>query len=135
MYFVDANIFLEIELMDSGREECRRFFEKIEENKSTALTSDFILYSILIELIKKSTIKRARDFVLFLDTVKNIAIYHPASKTLFTALNRMERYNLDFDDALVVACMLENKIKRLVSFDKHFDKVKEIERLEPEDIN
>ena len=37
----------------------------------------------------------------------------------------MKEYNLDFDDALVVASMLANKTKKLVSFDKHFDKISE----------
>ncbi len=131
MYFIDANTFLEIELADARKEECESLLEKVAQNKSIALTSDFILCSILIELIKKSTIKKARDFITFLETVKSIEIYQPALKTLFIALNKMEKYDLDFDDALVVACMLENKIKTLVSFDKHFDKVKEIKRVEP----
>lgn len=46
----------------------------------------------------------------------------------------MRKYNIDFDDALVVSSMAEAKIKKLISFDKDFDKIKEIERLEPGQI-
>jgi len=42
-----------------------------------------------------------------------------------------KRRKLDFDDSLVVSCMQNNGIKKIVSLDKHFDKVKVIERIKP----
>lgn len=38
----------------------------------------------------------------------------------------MEKYKLDFDDALVVSCMTEYEIDKLVTYDQHFDQVEEI---------
>jgi predicted nucleic acid-binding protein len=49
----------------------------------------------------------------------------------------MKSYNLDFDDAVVVSIMASNKISRLVSFDKDFDRVKDealVNRIEPKDV-
>jgi len=37
---------------------------------------------------------------------------------------------LDFDDALVLSCMLNREVVSLASFDKHFDKIKDIEKVE-----
>lgn len=54
--------------------------------------------------------------------------------TILKSIDIMGKYNLDFDDALVVSSMIANKIKKLVSFDKHFDVVREIERIEPKDV-
>ena len=41
----------------------------------------------------------------------------------------LNRYGLDFDDALVVACMSKNGLKSLISLDKDFDKVSAIKRI------
>ena len=41
------------------------------------------------------------------------------------------KYKLDFDDSFVVACMIINGTKTLISLDKDFDNVKEIARKEP----
>lgn len=70
-------------------------------------------------------------FITSLSEIKDLTILNPDLKTILTSLGFMKRYSLDFDDALVVSSMIANKIKKLVSFDKHFDKVKEIERIEP----
>lgn len=134
MFFIDTNIFLEIELEDKRKEDCEILFRKILNEKEKGLVSDFIVYSILIELTEKSTLKKAREFLNFLDIMKNIEIFIPDKETLFSAMKFVEKYKLDFDDALVVSCMISNKIKKLVSFDKDFDRVKEIERIEPNQI-
>ncbi len=39
----------------------------------------------------------------------------------------------DLEDALTLQCALTNKCKEIVSFDRDFDKVKEIKRLTPKD--
>lgn len=134
MFFIDTNIFLEIELEDKRKEDCELLFRKILNEKEKGLVSDFIVYSILIELTEKSTLKKARGFLNFLDIMKNIEIFIPDKETLFSAMKFVEKYKLDFDDALVVSCMISNKIKKLVSFDKDFDRVKEIKRIEPNQI-
>jgi len=69
-----------------------------------------------------------------LEITKNIEILHPSLEAISIAIDKMRKYNIDFDDALVVSSMAEAKIKKLISFDKDFDKIKEIERLEPGQI-
>jgi len=133
LYFIDANIFLEIELEDARKEQCKKFFKRIVDDKEKAIISNFIMYSILLELAKKTTIKKAKDFLIFLEAAE-IEIFTPSIEIILKALDKMKEYKLDFDDALVVSCMISNKIKKLVSFDKHFDKIKEIERIEPNKI-
>jgi predicted nucleic acid-binding protein len=43
----------------------------------------------------------------------------------------MKRRRLDYDDSYIVSSMKSDGIKTLVSFDRHFDKQTEIQRLEP----
>lgn len=133
--FVDANIFLEIQLEDKRAGECEEFLRKINLGKISAITSDYIVYSCLLQICNRlGSVERMKKFILSMFGISNIKIFNPDFEVILSALNSMKRYNLDFDDALVVSSMTANKIKKLVSFDRHFDKVKEIERIEPEDV-
>jgi predicted nucleic acid-binding protein len=48
------------------------------------------------------------------------------------ALSLYQKYNLDFADALMAATALRKGPLSIFSFDRHFDRVEGIERLEPE---
>lgn len=52
-------------------------------------------------------------------------------KDRFNALFLISKYNLDYEDAMVLQSAILTRSKEIVSFDKHFDKVKEIKRIEP----
>lgn len=135
MLFIDANIFLEIQLSDERSEECKEFLRKIAAEDLSAATSGYIVYSCLLQISNKlNSAERMEKFITSLSEIKNLTILNPDLKTILTSLGLMKRYSLDFDDALVVSSMVVNKIKKLVSFDKHFDKVKEIERIEPRQV-
>lgn len=134
MFFVDANIFLEVELNDEKSGECEKLLEKVCNNQINAATSDFVVYTCLIQLEKKSaSIEKMRDFMMFMDNA-SLEIHSPTFQTLYNTFEIMKKQTLDFDDALVVAIMKSVGIKEIISFDKHFDKVKEIKRLEPNQV-
>lgn|SRR3989338_666733 len=134
MFFIDANIFLEVELNDKRSEECQELFLNIFKKRMKSATSDFIVYTCLIQLENKASLKEMKNFITFLDNMRSIEVHSPAYKTLYETFQVMEKYGLDFDDSLVVSTMTSLGIKKLVSFDRHFDKVKEIKRIEPLDI-
>lgn len=134
-YFIDANIFLEVQLGDKRKEECIKFFRRLQEGEVTATISDFIIYTSLIQIdVNLKSAKVMKDFILFVKSLEDLEIFRPDIETIMKAIGFAKKYNLDFDDALVVSSMLANKIKKLVSFDKDFDKVREIERIEPNQI-
>ena len=130
--FVDANIFLEIALQDKRNEECKRFINQIIDNKLKAYTSDFIIYTCLIQLQFKSKekLKKMKEFLIFINSL-NFNIIKPTLNELSKVMGFMEKHKLDFDDGLVISCMINNNIKNLISFDKDFDKVSMIKREEP----
>jgi predicted nucleic acid-binding protein len=130
--FVDANAFLEIALQDKKSEECKDFFKKILANQIKAYSSDFIIYTCLIQLQFKSkeNIKKMKEFLIFINSL-NITVIKPTLNEIFKVFRLIEKYKLDFDDGLVVSCMTSNNIKTLVSLDKDFDKVDVIKREEP----
>ena len=130
--FVDANIFLEIALKNEKSEACKKFLHKILSGEIDACTSDFIVYSCLLQIHYKSKdMKQMENFLLFLSTL-NLEIIRPSYRDLSRALEYMKKFSLDLDDALVVACITSHGIKILVSLDTDFDKVSIVQRRVPE---
>ncbi len=127
MHFLDANIFLEIELGDEHAQQCKEFLQATDQ----LFTSDFVVYSCLLKIWKNVGLqKHMKDFLVFINSL-DIRIIRPSPKAMYEAISIMERYKLDFDDALVVSCMKEYEIKNLVSYDQHFEKAKEITVIRP----
>ena len=130
--FIDANIFLEVFLEDAHAIHCEELLRQIGHRELSAKTSDFILYTCLLQLQHKAKSAEAlKHFLLFINTLPGLEIIRPSLKEIYEAANITERYKLDFDDSLVVSCMISNNIKTLISFDKDFDKVNVITRTEP----
>ena len=128
--FIDTNIFLEIFLDDSKSEECKKFLQSLEEQDKQAVTTDFTVYSCI--LVIQHNLKNTnfiKNAIIFFNNLHNLKVLRPSFDEFYNAIKIMETNNLDFDDGLVIACMRNNKIKQLASLDKHFDKVKEIERI------
>ncbi|MBI2670818.1 type II toxin-antitoxin system VapC family toxin [Candidatus Woesearchaeota archaeon] len=129
--FIDTNIFLEIFLKDKNYVKCEEFIRRLTNKKISFYTSDFIIFSCL--LIIKNKLKSTthmKGFLIFINSIK-IEIIRPSLKEMYGAIEFMKKYRLDFDDALIISCMVENNIKSIISYDKHFIKVKEIDVVEP----
>ena len=136
MIFLDANIFLEFELGDKYSQDCKTLLSKIHNNKIKAITSDFIVYTCLIQMENKlKSVEKMENFITFLENLIGLEIHSPTYKIIYNAFEIMKKYKLDFDDALVVSIMKSLGIKQLVSFDKDFDKANLIiRRIEPKEI-
>jgi predicted nucleic acid-binding protein len=132
--FIDTNIFLELEFQDSRWQECKQLLEKVESGEIKAATSDFIVYSSILEIESKEGSRAQAKIVTFLtvlSSLKGLSILRPAAIEMTDAARFMNRRKLDYDDSYVVSSMKSDDIKTLVSFDRHFDKQTEIQRLEP----
>ena len=53
-------------------------------------------------------------------------------RTVVRALALYEETNLDFGDVMIVASMEQVHARQLYSYDKGFDRLQQIQRLEPE---
>ena len=129
--FIDANIFLEIFLKNRNYLKCEEFIKNLINDDTPFYTSDFILYSCMLEIYKKlGSDLTLRNFLIFINSI-GIVLIRPSLKAIYDSANLMKKYRLDFDDALVISCMIENSIKDLISYDKHFTKIKEINVIGP----
>ena len=130
--FLDANIFLELILNDKKAENCAVLLNKIKDKEVIAKTSDFIIYTCMLQIqFKLKSVEKTQKFILFINQLKGLEILRPSLGDIFDATAISEKYKLDFDDSLVVSCMKSNNIQDLFSFDKDFNKVEIIKRLEP----
>ena len=132
MKFIDANIFLEIMLEDKNADRCFAFFDNMNNEDTEIATSDYIIYTGLLQIESKiRSLKLMEEFIYYINNLKNLRIIRPSIKVIYNSLSISDKYKLDFDDALIISIMIENNIKELVSFDKDFDRVSIINRIEP----
>ncbi len=130
--FIDANIFLEFFLNQEKAGKCESFFLNIHTKHISCYISDFIMYTCLLQLERKGGSKDAMEsFIFWLLSFNHLTLLKPSVAEVYLAIEHMKKLHLSFDDALVVSCMEANNIKTLVSFDSHFDAVKNIQRIEP----
>ncbi len=132
MYLIDTNIFLEVLLGRKNKDECISLFRMIERGEVKAFTTSFVIHSIEVIMDNFKKINELRIFLEVIAEFKGLEIYSTDIKDEILAIDMMKG-GLDFDDALqsYIATKLGAKI---VSFDKHFDKVRGLERLIPKDI-
>jgi len=129
---IDANIFLEVLCTQEKANECKKILKEIQKGKKLAILTNFTIDTILIAMERyKIEIEKKQIFLKSILRYKGLTIYNISIKDRLLALQLIEKYNLDYEDAITLQAALTMNIKKFLSFDKHFDRVKEIERIEP----
>ena len=134
-YFVDSNVFLELELDQEHADECEVFLNKVRKGVLRAITTGFHIDSILI--IMENYGKSPRDLEIFLSSLlgyKGLEVYLLSILDRISATRWMDELNLDLDDAIAYHVMKRLNIDKIVPYDRHFDSVKDITRLEPSQL-
>lgn len=98
------------------------------------VTSDFTIDGIL--LVMESEGKKPQDLSLFLASLlgyKSLSLHFLSLYDRLEATKHMERFTIDFDDSTTYQAMKNLGVDKIVSFDKDFDKIPGIKRIEPRD--
>ncbi len=136
MQFVDANIFLRHLTGDipSKAQACFELFQKAEKNQVQLTTSEAVIAEVVYVLSSSKQIYnlarediRARLYALL--QLPGLKLTH--RKMYLRALDLYATYRLDFEDAVTIAHMEREKIKEVYAYDRGFDRVAAIKRLEP----
>ena len=130
--FVDTNIFI----YASGdshphKDPAKHILEKIACNQIKAVINTEVLQEILY---RYGAIKdHKRGFMVFDACIQIIPLILPVMKQdVLKAREILERYpSVQARDAIHAGVMLNRGIKIIYSYDKHYDQIKEIERVEP----
>jgi predicted nucleic acid-binding protein len=135
MPFLDANILLRHLTNDdpaSGRA-CLALMQAIEQREIRAWTSDLVIAEVVFVLSSKRLYnlerETIRDLLLPLINLPGLKIAH---KRLYRRV--FELYTtlpIDYVDAFHAALMEKQGTRKILSYDKHFDRVPGIERREP----
>lgn len=135
MQFVDANIFLRHITNDDPdkAKACFALFQKAQVGETALTTSEAVIAEVVYVLSSKATYNLPREQVRALLypilSLKGLNLLH--RKDYLRALDLYASYTLDFEDALVIAQMQRRQITEVFSYDREFDKVPGIKRIEP----
>ncbi len=130
--FVDANVFLRFLLVDHTTQSraAHALFIQAKSGKIHLVTHSIVIAEIIFtlssfyELPKLEIIEKIKIILLF----EGLEILE--KNILLQSISFYEKKNIDFIDAFIAAYAYKNKID-VCSFDKDFDKVKEIKRVSP----
>jgi len=133
MRFLDTNIFIRF-LTDDVPEKadaCEEIFRKAVEKQETLFTTDLVIAEIVWVL--ESFYELPKDEIQ--DKVEKILntpnLICPHKDLILSALILYSEKNIDYIDAYNALILKENGIEELYSYDKHYDRIEWLTRMEP----
>ena len=135
MLYIDSNIFIYPIIYDETvireAKKSREFLLGIAQGKIEAYTStitwDEVAWIVRKLLGTNISINHGKRFLSF----PHLRLLPIKRTTVLKAQEITERYKLKPRDALHAAATLENRIDTIVSYDRDFDELDEIKRIEP----
>lgn len=128
---IDANIFLEVLLKQEKNDACANFLRTVQKGEIKATITTFTIDGITLALDRHG--QNTANIKIFFHSLFNYAglrIYMPTMDDRLKAITHMA-LGLDFEDAITLQCTLSNNEKEIMSFDRDFDRIKVIKRIEP----
>lgn len=136
MRYLDTNIFLRFLTRDdeSKAQACHELFRRLRDGEEEATTSEVVIAEVVYVLTSRTLYNLAPDEIgprlqpiLALPGLKL-----PGKRVYLRALDIYATSpSLDFEDGLIVARMEQAGFSELYSYDRDFDRIPEIQRLEP----
>lgn len=133
--FLDTNILLRFLTGDDMQEAQRalNLFMRIERGEEKVITSSSVIFETVFTLQKQYNLPRKEIKDKLLPIISSRGI-HLADKGLYyRAFDIYVTKNISFVDAYNAAYMISEEIFNIYSWDKDFDKIEGIVRLEPEE--
>ena len=133
MRFLDTNIFIRF-LTDDVPEKvdaCEEIFKKAVEKQETLFTTDLVIAEIVwvLESFYELPKNEIQDKVEKILNTPNLICPH--KDLILSALILYSEKNIDYIDAYNALILKKNGIEELYSYDKHYDRIDWLTRLEP----
>lgn len=130
---LDANILLRYLLDDMPEltDRCEALLLRVQRGEELVWLPDIALADVIWTLhsFYKQSKAEIRDVLLPILSLRGIHLRDRS--VVFHALVLFAEKNIDFSDALIAAEMLARGYTEIYSYDRDFDKVLEVERVEP----
>lgn len=135
LLYVDSNVFLYPVIYDAGEfaeaKRSKRLLLKIAKGDVEACTAtiswDEVVWVIRKIFGPKPSLEQGRKFLSF----PNLKLLGVRKSVVLKAQELMEKYGLKPRNAIHVATALENRVTTIISYNRDFDEVKEVNRTEP----
>jgi predicted nucleic acid-binding protein len=136
MIFIDADIFVHYFTADHPEKSVQalRFFQALLDDSAEATTSESVLAEAVWVLSSK-TYRVSRDAIAEgMVGLLQLAGLKLSQKDMYIdAFNRFGSSHLDIADCLTIAHMQRQGITEIVSYDRDFDRLPAISRIEPQE--
>ncbi|MEM2305407.1 MAG: type II toxin-antitoxin system VapC family toxin [Candidatus Methanomethylicia archaeon] len=130
MRFVDANVFIYI-LVKSPKEDyltSKSILKRIEDGEE-AITSTSIIQEVVEWLEYNNRHKEVKKFLIALNSYVAMRKVETSWREMLDAASDMEKYDLDFVDALTLQVMKRNNVTEIYTNDRDFDRVEWVRRI------
>ena len=126
MIYVDTGAFLARYLSrDQYHQKAGAFWRKIRKNQESCFTSNFVLDETFTLLGRWAGYNFASQRAANIYASKLLIILRPTREDEIKAIEFFQKYadqNVSFTDCISFVLMRKNKIKRVFSFDNHFER-------------
>ncbi len=134
MLYVDSNIFIYPAIYDQKIREAKKskeFLTKIASGQLVAYTSTLSWDEVVWIVRKIDSVDASLKVGRLLLNFPHLRFLGINRNVVLRAQGLMEKYELKPRDSIHAASALENGITTIISYDKDFDRVKELKRTEP----
>lgn len=132
--FLDTNIFLR-HLVDDNSEQSQRataYFQAIEQGLKKAYISDIVIFEIVFTLERGYKRKKAEIMSSLLPLLELPGIFLPGKRKFREVFGIYVEKNISFADAYHAVMMKKLRLSEIVSFDRDFDRINTLTRIEPD---
>ncbi len=131
LHFVDSNVFFYSKIMDAEYgTSCARVLRKIDERNIVAATSVLVTLEVANALRKFGLAKEVKDAIDSIFSLE-ITILNMESSDIRNAVDIFQQLRISPYDCAHVAVMKHAEITNIISADRDFDRVPDIERKDP----
>lgn len=131
--FLDTNILLRHLLQDVPDQSARSsaYLQRVERGELQVQTADTVIFETVFTLQRSYHVPKADIAAALLPLIELPGIVLPHKRRFRVAFDLYVNLNLPFADAYHAAVMQSLKLTEIVTFDREFNRVPGITRIEP----
>jgi uncharacterized protein len=131
--FLDTNIILRHLLQDvpSQSPQATAFMQRIAAGTQRVRTADTVIFETVFTLQRSYRVPKADIAAALLPLIELRGIVLPGKRRFRLAFDHFVTLNISFGDAYHVALMRSLKLSEVVTFDRDYNRVPGISRIEP----
>jgi uncharacterized protein len=131
--FIDTNILLRYLTKDDPVQypRCRNLFKKAQNGEMLLVTSTLVIAELIWTLASYYRVSKEQIIEKASIIIGSAAIQIPDKEIIAEALVIYARKHVDYIDAYNAVLLRHLNLKEIYSYDRDFDKIEGIDRLEP----